>query len=35
LPLKLDPFRAEIQRLLQEDPCIPAKRISELIEGLG
>jgi hypothetical protein len=32
---KLDPFRHEIQRLLQEDPRIPAKRIRELIEELG
>jgi transposase len=34
-PSKLDPFREEIQRLLQEDPRIPAKRIRELIEALG
>src|SRR4051794_1663238 len=34
-PSKLDPFRDEIQRLLQEDPRIPAKRIRELIEELG
>jgi transposase len=34
-PSKLDPFRAEIERLLQDDPLIPAKRIRELIEELG
>jgi transposase len=34
-PSKLDPFRDEIQRLLQEEPRIPAKRIRELIEVLG
>src|SRR4051794_9530053 len=34
-PSKLDPFREEIKRLLQEDPRIPAKRIRELIEALG
>jgi transposase len=34
-PSKLDPFREEIKRLLQEDPRIPAKRIRELIEELG
>ena len=32
---KLDSFRDEIQRLLQEDPRIPAKRIRELIEEQG
>jgi transposase len=32
---KLDPFRDEIRRLLQEDPRIPGKRIRELIEVLG
>ena len=34
-PSKLDPFKDEIRRLLQEDPRIPAKRIRELIEELG
>jgi transposase len=34
-PSKLDPFRDEIRRLLQEDPRIPAKRIRELIEAQG
>src|SRR3954447_131071 len=34
-PSKLDPFRDEIKRLLQEDPRIPAKRIRELIEEQG
>jgi transposase len=34
-PSKLDPFREEIKRLLQEDPQIPAKRIRELIEEQG
>jgi transposase len=34
-PSKLDPFKDEIQRLLQEDPRIPGKRIRELIEELG
>jgi transposase len=32
---KLDPFRGEIQRLLQQDPLIPGKRIRELIVELG
>jgi transposase len=32
---KLDPFREEIQRLLREDPRLPAQRIRELIEPLG
>jgi hypothetical protein len=32
---KLDPFKDEIQRLLQDDPGIPGKRIRELIEALG
>lgn len=32
---KLDPFRDEVRRLLQEDPRIPGKRIRELIEALG
>jgi hypothetical protein len=34
-PSKLDPFKDEIKRLLQDDPRIPAKRIRELIEALG
>jgi transposase len=34
-PSKLDPFKDEIQRLLQDDPRIPGKRIRELIEELG
>jgi transposase len=34
-PSKLDPFREEVKRLLQEDPRIPAKRIRELIEEQG
>ena len=32
---KLDPFRAEIERLLRSDPRLPGKRIRELIEELG
>ncbi len=32
---KLDPFREEIQRLLREDPRLPAVRVPELIEPLG
>ena len=34
-PSKLDPFRAEIRRLLDEDAAIPAKRVCEIIEELG
>jgi transposase len=34
-PSNLDPFRGEIQRLLQEDPGLPGKRVRELIEALG
>jgi transposase len=34
-PSKLDPFKDEIKRLLQEDARIPGKRIRELIEVLG
>ena len=34
-PSKLDPFKDEIHRLLQDDPRIPGKRIRELIEELG
>ena len=32
---KLDPFKDEIHRLLQDDPQIPGKRIRELLEELG
>jgi transposase len=34
-PSKLDAFKDEIQRLLQEDPRLPGKRVRELIEALG
>jgi transposase len=34
-PSKLDRFKDEIQRLLQEDPRLPGKRVRELIEALG
>jgi len=34
-PSKVDPFKEEIDRLLQADPRIPGKRIRELIEPLG
>ena len=34
-PSKLDPFKDEIHRLLQDDPRLPGKRIRELIEPLG
>jgi hypothetical protein len=34
-PSKLDPFKDEIRRLLQEDPRLPGKRVRELIEALG
>jgi transposase len=34
-PLKLDPFRDEIHRLLREDPRLPGMRVRELIEELG
>jgi transposase len=34
-PSKLDAFKDEIHRLLQDDPKIPGKRIRELIEPLG
>jgi transposase len=34
-PSKLDPFKAEIERLLDDDPKTPGKRIRELIEELG
>jgi transposase len=32
---KLDPFKAEIQRLLREDPRLPTIRVLELITELG
>jgi transposase len=32
---KLDPFRAEIQRLLRKDPNLPGVRVGELLEPLG
>jgi transposase len=32
---KLDPFKAEIHRLLGEDAAMPAQRIRELIAPLG
>jgi transposase len=32
---KLDPFRAEIQRMLGEDPNLPGVRVGELLEPLG
>jgi transposase len=34
-PSKLDPFKDELHRLLQDDPKLPGKRIRELIEPLG
>jgi transposase len=34
-PSKLDPFKDEIRRLLQDYPRIPSKRIRELIEEQG
>lgn len=34
-PSKLDPFKAEIERLLRSEPRIPNTRIRELIEELG
>ena len=34
-PSKLDPFKVEIQGLLQWDARIPGTRIRELIEELG
>ena len=34
-PSKLDPFKDEIQRLLQGDPRLPGKRVRELVEALG
>jgi transposase len=35
VPSKLDPFKAEIHRLLREDPRLPGVRVRELIEPLG
>jgi transposase len=32
---KLDPFKAEIQRLLREDPRLPTMRVFELLAELG
>jgi transposase len=34
-PSKLDPFKDEIHRLLQQDPSIPGKRVLELLWELG
>lgn len=34
-PSKLDPFREEVQRLLQDDPRLPGVRVLELIRELG
>jgi transposase len=34
-PSKLDPFKDELQRLLQRDARIPGRRVRELIEALG
>ena len=34
-PSKLDPFKDEIHRLLQDDPKLPGVRVRELIEPLG
>jgi transposase len=34
-PSKLDPFGAEIDRLLDDDAEIPGKRVLEILEGLG
>src|SRR3954470_13297763 len=34
-PLKLDAFKDEIHRLLQEDARIPGERVRELIEEVG
>jgi transposase len=34
-PSKLDPFKEEIQRLLQEEPRLPGTRVLELIRELG
>ena len=32
---KLDPFKDEIHRLLQQDPLMPGQRVRELIAPLG
>src|SRR4051812_18202017 len=32
---KLDPFKAEIHRLLGDEPDLPGQRVRELIEPLG
>ena len=34
-PSKLDPFRDVVQRLLRSDPCLPGKRLRELLEEQG
>jgi transposase len=34
-PSKLDPFKDEIRRLLQDDARLPGRRVRELIEALG
>ena len=34
-PSKLDPFKAEIHRLLKDDAEIPGQRVRELIEPFG
>jgi transposase len=34
-PSKLDPFRAEVHRLLREDARLPGKRLRELLEEQG
>jgi transposase len=34
-PSKLDPFRAEVHRLLRSDPRLPGKRVRELLEEQG
>jgi hypothetical protein len=34
-PSKLDPFRDEVHRLLRLDPCLPGKRLRELLEEQG
>jgi len=34
-PSKLDPFRDEVHRLLRSDPCLPGKRLRELLEEQG
>lgn len=32
---KLDPFKAQIARLLRDDPDLPGVRVGELLEPLG